>query len=206
LLVHPPMDGLPRVWNWIVKTVKTPAIIEVDDDFVGVRSLVGSKRFITDPEQILQILENSLQCISDLGITTFTFNRSQNIAMTHPEVKPIRPVGPIAGAFGVLGAARERLWDEQVGARAGVDFTLQCLLDDRVMFNDMRYYFDFGEVYGGRGGNVGIFGIEEWTANCNRLKEKWGRHISFDAPGWVKNRQVAAMSVRVARRNKRGQR
>src|SRR4051812_19929863 len=61
LLLHPPMEGFPSVLNWMQEAVRNPILIEVDDDFRGVRVNTGSGRFITDPDEILAILENSAQ-------------------------------------------------------------------------------------------------------------------------------------------------
>lgn len=71
LLLHPPMEGLPNVINWMMDTLPNAVLIEVDDDFTGVQVTTGSGRFITDPEEILAILENAAQACSDLQLTTF---------------------------------------------------------------------------------------------------------------------------------------
>lgn len=205
LLVHPPMEGLFGVINWMMDNVKTPTLIEVDDDFCGVKCLVGSRRTIYDSDEILAILENAAQCCEDLGVTTFGFSRTPNYTMLHPELKPILPAGPICNAFGVMGAARRRHYDTTFLGRGDVDWTLQTLLEDRKVYQDARFYFDCGMVFGGRGGNVGLVTPEVFEQTSRGLRKKWGRHVSYKGVGWQKQRQVAAIRLAVSRTNKTAQ-
>jgi len=57
--------------------------------------------------------------------------------------------------FGLRGAARNRKFDPQMIGREDIDFSLQSLMDDRIMLGDMRFYFDHGRIFSGRGGNAG---------------------------------------------------
>jgi hypothetical protein len=41
---------------------------------------------------------------------------------------------------------------------------------------------------------------------ASELRRTWGRSISFKAPGYVKKREVASVSLRVSRANKTAQR
>lgn len=207
LLPHPPMDGLFAVINWMMDTVKSPALIEIDDDFRGVQVLTGSRRFITDPIEILAILENALITCDDLGLTTFCFSRTANYTIVRPNEKPMVPSGPVCNAFGVLGAARKRHYDTRFLGRGDVDWTCQTLLEDRAVLQDVRYYFDCGNVFGGRGGNVGLVTPEQFALTSRRLKAKWGKHVSFKGLNFEKNkaRDVAAIKIAVSRTNKTAQ-
>jgi len=205
LMVHPPMQGLFGVINWMMREVKTPVFVEIDDDFRGVRSLTGSKRFITDPEAILAIIENAIVVCDDLDLTTFCFARTANTAMLHPEDKPFRPTAPVCNAFGVMGNARYREYDVRYLGRGDVDWTLKTLLEDRCVLADVRYYFDCGNVFGGRGGNVGLVTPAIFANTSRALKAKWRKNVSFQAPAFAKKRDVAPISIKVQRWNKTGQ-
>jgi hypothetical protein len=76
MLIHPPMEGLHAAINWMMEEVKSEVLVEVDDDFQGVQVNVGSKRFITDAQQIQAIIENSMICCKDLGLTSFCWARA----------------------------------------------------------------------------------------------------------------------------------
>ncbi|MFZ5896449.1 MAG: hypothetical protein ACOY0T_35675 [Myxococcota bacterium] len=211
LLLHPPVHGgFGGVVNWMMDTVQSEILIEVDDDFRRIIVKNGSMqrghpdRKITDPREILQILENSARVCRDVGLTTFTYTRNNNAAMTHPEEKPFVPVAPVSNVFGVMGAARRRYFDPRFMGRAAIDWTLTTLLYDRAIYCDQRFWWDCGEVFGGRGGNVGLVTPDRWRASTRALIEKWGPHLSFDGQrrnGKKGNKSVESMSLRVTRRN-----
>lgn len=206
LLLHPPMVGLFSVINWMMDTVEADVLVEVDDDFCGVKCTVGAERYITDPNDILAVIENAMTACSDLGLTAFCFSRTPNTTVIRPCERPIVPVQSVCNAFGVMGAARRRHYDTRFLGRGDVDWTLQTLLEDRCVYADVRFYFDCGNVFGGRGGNVGLVTPETFSATSRALKRKWGKHVSFKAPGYVKNRQVAPIRLAVTRTNKTAQR
>jgi hypothetical protein len=206
LLLHPPMDGLPRVLNWLQDNIAEPVLIEIDDDFVGVQATTGSKRQITESEEILAILENSIQCCEDLGLTVFCYSRTPNTTIIRPNERPIVPTQSVRNAFGIMGKARHRKWDPDLTGRADVDWTLRTLLEDRCVMADVRYYFDCGRVFAGRGGNVGIVSPEQFKRASLQLKERWGRSVSFNPPAFAKKRDVGPIGIRVSRTNKSAQR
>lgn len=206
LLIHPPLDGLPRVMNWMMDAIESEVFIEIDDDFQGVQVNVGSKRFITDSQEILAILENSMLCCRDLGLSTFCYSRSQNTTIIHPDTRPIVPVQAVCNAFGIMGAARHRHYDLAMSGRAPVDWTLRTLLEDRAILADLRFYFDCGRIFSGAGGNVGLNTPESFKACSKAILARWGKSVSFTPPKWIKNRDGTAMSIRVERINKSAQR
>jgi hypothetical protein len=105
-----------------------------------------------------------------------------------------------------MGKARYRKYKTNMHGRADFDWTMQTLLEDRCIYADIRFYFDFGPIYSGRGGSVGLITPEVFEASSRALKARWGGCLSFKAPGYVKKREVTAMSIRVSRTNNRAQR
>jgi hypothetical protein len=206
LLLHPPMDGLPAVMNWIIATMTEPILVVVDDDLVGVQSNTGACRYITDADEILAIIENAARNCQDLGLTTFCFSRTPNTTIIRPDERPIVPTQVVASCRGVMGAARHRKYRTDMHGRADLDWTMQTLLEDRCIYADVRFYFDFGPIYSGRGGSVGLLTPEVFEASSRALKARWADCLSFKAPAWVKKRNVTAMGLRVSRTNKLAQR
>ena len=206
LLVHPEMDGSAKVRNWIVDAVKTPVLIQIDDDFCGVQVTTGAKRFIIDQNEILAILENAARACQDLKLTTFCFSGTPNTTIIRPDERPIVPTQPVFRAFGTMGKARKRKWREDIIGRADLDWTLRTLLEDRCVYADVRFFFDCGAVFAGRGGNVGMISPEQFTKATEVLRQIWGRSVSFKPPGYMKKREVASVSLRVSRTNKTAQR
>jgi hypothetical protein len=205
LLLHPPMDGAPRVRNWIQDAVRAPCLIMLDDDFVGVQVNVGSRRYLTDADEILAILENSALACSDLGLSCFCYSRTQNLTQIDPDYTPIKPVQQVFGCFGMMGRARHRKYDESLKSRADLDWTLRTMLDDRCVYADVRFYFDFGTSFTGQGGNTGLVSGDDFLQATRIVRERWGRHVSFKPPGYVKNREITPGRVVVSRTNKAAQ-
>jgi len=206
LLLHPPMEIGAVVRNWLIEAVAAPVLIQIDDDFCGVQVTTGSRRFITDPEEILAILENAARACLDLGLTTFCFSGTPNTTIIRPDERPIVPTQPVFRAFGVTGAARNRKYRTDIPGRADLDWTLRTLLIDRCVYADVRFYFDCGAVFSGRGGNVGLITPERFIEASREIAKTWGNSVSFKAPGYVKHREVASLSLKVSRTNKTAQR
>jgi len=205
LLLHPPMGGYANVVNWIMDAVKAPILIIVDDDCTGVRVRTGSFRFITDPEEILAILENAATACSELGLSTFAFSRTMNRAMVKPEEIPIRPVSYLSNVFGIMGTARHRKMDPKFAGRNAIDLTLRTLLEDRCIYGECRFYFECGPVFSGRGGNVGLVTNHQWVKSTRNLVETWGRCVQTKPLPFRKNFTVDSMRLAVSRTNARAQ-
>lgn len=202
LLTHPPTTGAPAARNWILDNVDTPVVVMCDDDLMGVKCLVGSRRMIVNADEILAIIENSLQVAEDLNVSTFCWSRSANDFLMRPEYLPMRPVQPVYGCFGMRGPARHRKYDETLKTRADLDWTMRTLLEDRIVYADVRFYFDFGTSFTGSGGNSGLVQPEEFLSASREVKRRWGKHVSYKAPGFVKKREIAPASIRVSRSNR----
>lgn len=201
LLAHPEFDGLPAIRNWIVDTIKTDAVVLIDDDLTCVRCTTGSKRAVTDSEEILAIIENGLIACSDLDLGVFCFSRTTNTTIIRPDVRPIVPVQQVFSAFGVMNRARHRKWRTDLHGRADVDYTMQTLLDDRCLYADIRYYFDFGRIYSGRGGAVGLISTSDFLEASKRLKDRWGKHINYGGRGFQKSDSSLHCGINVSRTN-----
>jgi len=176
-------------------------VVMVDDDLRCVWTTIGKQRPITDPAAIWQIITNTHATCCDLGITVFCWSRAANPKYGQPELHPIRLVAPISSAYGIRGAARERRFDVQTDPREDLDFTLQTLLVDRILFADMRFYWDFGRDFAGRGGNVGLAGPEKYDRANKVLREKWGDYIGWKDERAGKKIASATMQVCVERMN-----
>lgn len=206
LVIHPPMEIAATVRNWMVEFFPEPILVMIDDDFAGVRVTTGSCRYITDAEEILAIIENAAQACHDLELTTFCFSGTPNTTIIKPDVRPIVPTQPVFRVFGIMGAARKRLWRTDVPGRADLDWTLRTLLMDRIVYADVRFFFDCGAVFSGRGGNVGLINAEQFAEATRKIRDTWGKAVSFKQPGFVKKaREVASLSLRVSRTNKTAQ-
>lgn len=201
LITHADLPTLPDIRNWISRTIQEDCVVEVDDDLKFVTPTIGKRQKITDPMTIWQIIENSHRTAEDLDINVFCYSRTQNSFLADPEFLPFRTVSPLSSTFGLRGAARERPWDPKVVGRADLDFTLQSLLEDRVILIDMRFVFDHGRVFSGKGGAVGLISKEHFERATRILYDRWGRYIGRHSPGFMKTRTTSPMSIKVNRHN-----
>jgi hypothetical protein len=201
LLLHPPTRGAPAARNWIIKSTLAPCLIMSDDDLVGVRSNVGSKRFITDPDEVMSIIENAVTCCADLKLSTFCWSRTANTTVIRPDERPIVPTQQVYGIWGMMNKARQRLYDESLISRADLDWTMRTLLEDRVVYADIRYYFDFGRSFSGAGGQSGLVTPDDFKRSTEIVAKRWGRSISFKRPGWMKTGETVAGVPHVKRQS-----
>lgn len=207
LITHPMMKGgLPPILNWIMDHETVPILIIMDDDFQGVQVNTGSRRFLTDPDEIVAILENAARNCRDLGLGAFSFSRTANVTAIRPDDRPFVPTQVVANCRGMMNGGRHRKFRLDMHGRADLDWTMRTLLEDRCIYGDVRFFFDFGPIYAGRGGSVGLITPEVFEASSKALKERWPGCMSFKAPGYVRKRNVAAMSIRVSRTSKLAQR
>lgn len=187
--------------NWITQNFADDCVVMIDDDFQFVRCLVGMQRKITKPRDIYQIIENCWACAKDLNIGTFCWSRSANTFLMKNEFRPFRAVVPATAAFGIMGKSRYRLSDTTLPGREDIDWVLWELLENRILFADFRFYFDFGKCFSGRGGNVGVVSSDDFDKTTKAVKRRWGKYVRIERPHWgpnVKQRQTA-LSIRVKR-------
>jgi glycosyltransferase involved in cell wall biosynthesis len=201
LLLHPPTTGVSAARNWIIQNTSAPCLIQCDDDLVGVRSNIGSKRFITNADEVMAVIENAMTCCADLDLTTFCFSRTANTTVVRPDERPIVPTQQVFGVWGVMGNARRRLYDETLKSREDLDWTLRTLLEDRIVYADIRFYFDFGSSFSGTGGTSGLVTADDFRRATEIVAKRWGTAVSFKKPGYMKGSGDTVAGKPVVRRS-----
>lgn len=190
--------GISATRKFIMDTFKEKTIVFVDDDIDRVKNMVGMRpRYYDDPDTILSVIENSIQVTRDLGISLFYFNRNPNPG--HFDMsRPFALVGGFASSvFGING--RSINFDSNLTTREDVDITLSALAKDRIIFYDMRWYFDVGRIWSGDGGNQGMRTHENEEQDMKYLYSKWSkRYINF---GKDVHKNVTGTSIKVKRKS-----
>lgn len=204
LLTHDVTTNLIDIRNWIYTKVKSDCVVQFNDD-VYCAIAIGGKRMkkIRNPRDIKQIIDNAVNCANDLGIGLFCWTLSINKSFLHPECKPFRPVmRASAHAWGILGSARERRMNNQFVGMGDFDYTLECLLHDRILLGDARFSFLCGRMSEGKGGQTGRLRNDEFLAARKALSEKWGKHAAESAQKKMqKSETYRSFSVNVKRSN-----
>lgn len=193
------LTGLAYIREWLNRHIQEDCLVMIDDDLRAIWWVVGEPRRYTDPRAIMEVIENTHQVACDLSFNVFTWSRS--VKGLNPEYDPIKFCAPIGGSFGLRGAARNRAFDVTLPGRADADFTLQTVLEDRILLGDVRVYFDFGRCFSGAGGNSGLITDEQFALTTKILKERWGPYIEFKPRSDKRKRNSEAYRIVVTRRN-----
>lgn len=190
LRLHRPTRTLPEVRNLIIEEFEAPVLVQVDDDLRGLRMMHnrgrGPNELIKDPELILDVIENGVQCAGDMDVGLFGWSRTFN-TMAYVPYDPIGVVAAVFGTWGLRGRARRRRFDPSTFPRADVDFTLRALLEDRIVFVDRRFYFDHGAVYGQPGGANDMVSDDALVRATEIVQKRWGRYVDLKSASSARN-------------------
>lgn len=198
LVLHPSLDRLSKIRNWCLGKFQEECVVNIDDDLRCVRALVGRvTRKITEPAAIHRIVWNGYMTARDLGISAFCWCRDvRSSVMVYLPHDPYSLNGPIGGAVGLVGRRFE--WYTELLGRTDADLTMQCLLKDRILIHDRRFYFDFGMMWSGAGWNSGKRTAETESRDMKEIAKRWGPYVSFSSTNKAGG---SAFSVRVPRKN-----
>lgn len=198
IITHNITGSLAKIRQYALDTIKEDCVFFCDDDLKAVRSLQSTTVY-KDSDVILQIILNGYRIAKDLGLSLFSFNRNAN-PIQYYGCDPIGLAHTAAGAFGVIG--RDINFDCRLTTREDVDFTMQVLLKNRITIQDRRFYFDFGPVWKGEGGNQGLRTSDREADDIKLLWQKWGYLLKVGVSDnrVRKKNNAGAMSIRVSRK------
>jgi hypothetical protein len=212
LILHPPFESIPQIRNWILATFQEDCIVQIDDDFKKVVSfgVPGTSRphSYTDPADLKDIIDAAHWPAQDADLGVFCWSRIANPIGYRP-FDPVALYGtPVMCAFGMRGRARNRQFDDAVRGMADIDFTMRTHLVDRIMFTDTRFYWDFGKIFSGEGGNQGNITLDHRKNAVQLIRSRWKKYISI---GHQKNfgpnspmrrkKDTQSVSIRIPRKS-----
>jgi hypothetical protein len=182
LVLHPPLTGSAAIRNWMIDYFQEDCIFQLDDDFRRIQCYCNADirdvSYITDPEHITGIIDNAHWPAFDLGVGVFSWARFAN-PMQYRPYEPMLLCGtPIMCAFGLRGPARQRKFDLGVPHMADLNFAMETYRDDRIAYVDGRYYWDFGKIYSGVGGNQGMVSYDQRKTSLRIMRSRWTRYLS----------------------------
>jgi hypothetical protein len=201
LVTHPDMR-LIETRNWILNTIQTECVIQMNDDIKSLMAIAGHTKTYRDPKIIQAVIENTLQCSRDLGANVFCWSLTSNSSMLRPHIRPFRAAAPCsAHAFGVRGTAREsRRLNVDFRGCGDFDYTLETLRTDRHLLCDVRWHFNCGGMSRGKGGQSGELKPAEQESGQQALRVKWGKYIGKSAAKQVSGKETwRSFSVNVQR-------
>lgn len=189
LLVIPhEIEGLGAVRNWVLDNFKEETVIMLDDDFACPYALTEEvSRRIEDPEEVVQILINTAVMAKDLGVHCFGF--SQTDIRKYNGCEPFSLCTWVGGVIGVIGRKYRFRQDK---FKVDIDFCLQNLLVDRIIFQDNRYKFT-KKRDNNKGGNSAFRTEESFNQSIKSLQDKWGDCLNV---GDFKNQVKIRLNVK----------
>lgn len=174
LLVHPAdVTGIGPLRQWILDNIPDD-VVQVDDDVHTVYGLCGlRKRTYENPATVHNIVEQAWLAAREAGARVFGFNQAWDVR----KYSPFKPFGLSSWAGGVVGViGKERRFDMRLKLRADIDFCLQSLMLDRIVWIDNRFSF-VHRRFEGSGGNASNRSSERHAAEIKYLTQKWGKYI-----------------------------
>lgn len=178
LLLHSDdVTGIAPIRQWILDNVDDEVVVQCDDDVSEVISLIGmTTRKIKDVDSIKAIVMQAAECASDAGCSVFGFNQSWDVRKFN-FLKPFKNCLWVGGLIGIVG--RRIKYDTSLKLRADIDFCLQSLLVDRIIWQDSRFAF-VHKRWKGKGGNSTNRSAERHKAEIDYLKRKWGKYLQIE--------------------------
>jgi hypothetical protein len=164
--------GLSKLRNWVLDNFCEEIILMVDDDVKCLSYVAGYlTRRIIEPEVVWQIVENTGLCAKDIGTSCFGFNQNWD-SRKYQHNKPFKLSGWCGGAIGVVG--RKIRFFERNMLKVDIDYCLETMLKDRILWIDNRYaFYQIRNI--NVGGNSTFRTKEKVRQEIANLKEKWGK-------------------------------
>lgn len=187
LTVPDEVEGLGRLRNWVLDHFPEESIVMVDDDVSRLYRIDGAKsRRVVDRDEVLQVIVNAWVMARDAGVSVFGF--TQTDIRKYSGTDPFGLCSLVGCVIGVIGR-KLRFRDDPF--KVDIDFCLQGLLVDRIVWVDNRYYF-IQNRDNNAGGNAKYRTGQAYERSIETLKEKWGDLIKVRS---VKNQKSIRLNV-----------
>ena len=163
----------------------------VDDDIKHFYCLTGIRtRQVNDPDEVVQVIINAAVMAKDAGAHCFGF--SQTDIRKYNGTEPFRFNSWVGCLVGVIGRDY-RFRDDKF--KVDIDFCLQNLLVDRIVWIDNRYWTSQSRD-NNLGGNAKYRTKDEFDKSLKSLLDKWGDCLKIG-----KHKNQVKLSINVKRRS-----
>ncbi len=170
------IHGLGAVRNWVLDNFSEEIIVMFDDDIKNLISLLNvSPVRINDLDEIYDIVQNTAYNAYEAGVSVFSFDQKGDVRKFR-ENRPFILTSWVGSVVGVIG--RKYRFTETNKFKVDADFSLQCILNDRIVWIDSRYSF-IPERDCNRGGCSLYRNSETILKEIEFLRKKWGKYIKI---------------------------
>lgn len=172
-LITTPDDilGLGMLRNWCLDNFQEETVIMLDDDLINCYCLTEKRTRKMTKDKVVEILVNTAVMAKDAGCGVFGF--TQTDIRKYNGTEPFKLCTWVGGVIGVIGKSIRFRNDK---FKVDIDFCLQNLLTNRIVWCDNRYYFAQYRD-NNKGGNSDFRTKEEYEKSINSLVKKWGKYV-----------------------------
>ena len=197
LKTHNITSGIAPIREAIVSGSEADCVVSLDDDLLGVRSVLSKTGLITDPHYMKQIIDNAAYITNDLGLNMFTFGISLNPMRVRADVDPINFTPMMHPPWGQIGKGKHYPC-KHVSRHGDIELAFQAYKDSRVIYCDQRFVFENTAQAAGMGGDVTNIGSKftGYKDLYRDFKRRWGMYYQDRGNGEL------AGAPKVPRRNK----
>ena len=167
------VKGLGVLRNWCLDNFEEETIIMLDDDITSVYGLTQHKSKRQKPDVVVEILVNTAIMSKDAGCCVFGFNQTD--IRKYNGTSPFSLCTWVGGVIGVIGKSIRFRNDK---FKVDIDFCLQNLLINRIVWCDNRYFF-WQRRDNNVGGNSDFRTNDNYRKSTETLKEKWGKYVKI---------------------------
>lgn len=162
------IEGLGMLRNWCLDNFPQETVIMIDDDINKFYCLTGEHARGVTGEEFVQVLINTAVMAKDAGAKCFGF--SQVDIRKFDGYDPFWLCAWFGMIFGVIGRKFDFRNDK---FKVDIDFVLQNLLVERIIWMDNRYYA-INSKDNNTGGNSKFRSQAAYEKSVETLQEKWG--------------------------------
>ena len=180
------IEGLGQLRNWVLDNVAEETVIMIDDDIKYFYCLTGEETRRTDKEEFCHVLINTAVMAKDAGAHVFGF--FQTDIRKYKGFDPFSQNGWVGCIIGIIGR-KYRFRDDYF--KVDIDYCLQCLLIDRIIWMDNRYYANQCRD-DNTGGNSKFRTEDKYNESIDTLLKKWGKCLKLRV---VKNQKLIKITT-----------
>lgn len=182
--------GMGCLRNWCLDNFKEETVLMLDDDIKRCACLTGYRTRMCDPIETMQVLINCAIMAKDAGCKVFGF--SQTDIRKFNATEPFKLSSWVSAIIGVIGRDFRFRNDK---LKVDIDFCLQNLMVNRILWQDARY--DFYQLRdNNKGGNAKFRTQKDYEESTRTLKQRWGKYINIK---WAHKNQLS-ISMNVQRK------
>lgn len=181
LVLHPPLESLAEILNWIVDTFDDETLVVAEDDITRCVSFVGNNvRVFRNPNDVMQIVENCAEAARGVGARMFGFTDSAN----PQHFKPQDPISFVANLYTIYGyVGKEVRSDPKRRLFRDMDTSLTELMTNRIIYCDTRFHFESVAPLRQGGGNAVNRAREDLSDAMEFMQRKWGHYVRAGKSG-----------------------